>query len=85
MAASIEAGSDSISTGKPTRLFTGAFRGGLTGVSIGGNTFADYDVSADGQRFVMFPSMDAESANRGVVTLVTQWFDELTRTFTTAR
>ncbi len=85
MAASIEATGDSISTGKPTRLFTGGFRGGLTGVSIGGNTFADYDVSADGQHFVMFPSMDAESANRGVVTLVTQWFDELTRTFTTAR
>jgi len=85
MSASIEAVGDSIRTGKPTRLFTGAFRGGVTGISIGGNTFADYDVSADGQRFVMFPSTDAESTNRGVVTLVTEWFDELTRTFAKGR
>jgi serine/threonine-protein kinase len=85
MSASIEAVGDSIRTGKPTRLFAGAFRGGVTGISIGGNTFADYDVSADAQRFVMFPSTDAESTNRGVVTLVTQWFDELTRTFAKGR
>ena len=46
---------------------------------------SDYDVSADGQRFVMFPASDTESTNRGIVTLVTPWFDELTRTFTTSR
>ena len=85
MAASIEGVGDSLRTGKPTRLFTGAFRGGANGIAIGGNTFADYDVSADGQRFVMFPASDAESTNRGIVTLVTPWFDELTRTFTTTR
>ncbi len=85
MAASIEAVGDSLRTGKPSRLFTGAFRGGVTGISIGGNTFADYDVSADGQRFVMFPASDADSTSRGIVTLVTPWFDELTRTFSAAR
>jgi Tol biopolymer transport system component len=85
MAASIEAAGDSLRTGKPTRLFTGAFRGGTTGIAIGGNTFADYDVSADGQRFVMFPTSDADSTGRGIVTLVTPWFDELTRTFAAAR
>ena len=85
MAASIEGVGDGLRTGKPTRLFTGAFRGGATGVAIGGNTFADYDVSADGQRFVMFPASDAESTNRGIVTLVTPWFDELTRTFAKTR
>ena len=85
MAASIEAVADSLRTGKPTRLFTGAFRGGATGVAIGGNTFADYDVSADGQRFVMFPASDSDSTSRGIVTLVTPWFAELTRTFATAR
>ena len=85
MAASIEGVGDSLRTGKPTRLFTGAFRGGANGIAIGGNTFADYDVSADGQRFVMFPASDAESTNRGIVTLVTPWFTELTRTFTTTR
>jgi Tol biopolymer transport system component len=85
MSASIEGIGDSLRTGKPTRLFTGAFRGGATGISIGGNTFADYDVSADGQHFVMFPASDAESTNRGIITLVTPWFDELKRTFATAR
>ena len=51
------------------------------GIAISGNTFADYDVSADGQRFVMFPSTEVESTNRGVVTFVTRWFDDLTKTF----
>jgi hypothetical protein len=30
-------------------------------------------------------STDTESTNRGIVTLVTEWFDELTRTFTKRR
>jgi len=85
MSASIEGVGDSLRTGKPTRLFTGAFRGGATGIAIGGNTFADYDVSANGQRFVMFPASDSDSTSRGIVTLVTPWFDELKRTFATAR
>ncbi len=85
MAAAIEGVGDSIRTGKPTRLFTGSFRGGVSGVAIGGNTFADYDVSADGQHFVMFPASDTESTNRGIVTLVTPWFDDLRQTFTSTR
>ncbi len=85
MAASIEATGDSIRTGKPTRLFTGALRGGVSGLTIGGNNLSDFDVSADGKRFIMFPTSDAEFTNRGIVTLVTRWSEELTRTFTTAR
>jgi Tol biopolymer transport system component len=85
MVASIEAQGDSLRTGKPVRLFTGSFRGGITGVSIGGNIFADYDVTPDGQRFVMFPATEVESTNRGMLTLVTPWFDELSRTFANPR
>ena len=85
MAASIEATDDSVRSGKPLRLFTGKFRGGASGVTIGGANLADYDVSADGQRFIMFPTSDAEFTNRGIITLVTQWTNELTRTFATAR
>jgi len=85
MVASIEADGESIRTGKPARLFTGPFRGGLGGLAISGNTFADYDVSADGQRFVMFPSTEVESTNRGVVTFVTRWFDDLAKTFASTR
>ena len=85
MAASIEAADDSVRSGKPLRLFTGKFRGGVSGVTIGGANLADYDVSADGQRFIMFPTSDAEFTNRGIITLVTRWTDELTRTFATAQ
>jgi Tol biopolymer transport system component len=85
MAASIEASGDSLRTGKPTRLFTGALRGGISGLTIGGNNLSDFDVSADGQRFIMFPTSNAEFTNRGIVTLVTRWSEELTRTFTTTR
>jgi serine/threonine-protein kinase len=85
MVASIDVEGDSLRTGKPVRLFTGPFRGGVTGVSIGGNIFADYDVTSDGQRFIMFPATETESTNRGIVTLVTQWFDELSRTFAKSR
>ena len=85
MAASIEATGDSIRTGKPSRLFTGALRGGVSGLTIGGNNLSDFDVSADGKRFIMFPTSDAEFTNRGIVTLVTRWSEELTRTFTATR
>jgi Tol biopolymer transport system component len=85
MVSTIETVGDGLRTGKPARLFTGTFRGGVTGVAIGGNTFADYEVTADGQHFVMFPSTEAESVNRGIVTLVTDWFDELSRTLKTSR
>ena len=85
MVASIDATGESIRTGKPQKLFTGPFRGGSAGISIGGNTLSDYDVSADGQRFIMFPSSDTTAGGRGVVTLVTTWFDEKTQSFTTTR
>ena len=85
MVASIEPAGDGIRTGKPHKLFTGSFRGGSTGISIGGNTLSDYDVSADGQRFIMFPSSDSTAGGRGVVTLVTKWYDEKTQSFTTTR
>ena len=81
MAASIEVSGDSLRTGKPRQAITGAFRGGRSGLNIAGNAFADYDVSADGKRFVMFPKGDeGVAAEAGLVTLVSGWFDEVTRT-----
>ena len=71
MVASIEALGDTLRTGKPRRAVTGAFRGGIGGLSIAGSNFADYDVSADGRRFVMFPAAADETQERaGVITLV---------------
>ena len=86
MAVSIEVAGDSLRTSRPSPLFTGAFRGGSGGIAIAGSTFADYDVTADGQRFVLFPlgtSSDEERA--GVVTLIAPWFDDLRNTFAPRR
>ena len=82
MAASVEAADGSLRTGKPHQLFTGAFRGGIGGIAIAGNTFADYDMTADGKRFVMFPRGAATGEERaGIVTIVSSWFDDLSRAF----
>ena len=45
--------------------------GGIGGIAIAGNTFADYDMTADGKRFVMFPRGAATGEERaGIVTIV---------------
>ncbi len=86
MAVSIEAAGDSLRTGRPRELFSGAFRGGTGGTTVGGSTFADYEVSRDGQRFVMFPiAATTEESRAGLVTLVSPWFEELRNTFNTRR
>jgi serine/threonine-protein kinase len=82
MAVSIEADGGTLRTGRPRLLFSGSFRGGVGGLPIAGNTFADYDVTRDGQRFVMFPLGTAAGEVRaGLATLVSPWFDELRHTF----
>ena len=80
MSAPVEATGDTLRVGKPSSVFQGAFRGGSTGLGIGGNTFADYDVTPDGQRFVMFPAGSGPGrAEHPHVMLVTRWFEELAR------
>jgi serine/threonine-protein kinase len=86
MAAEVDTTGGSFRSGKVRQLFTGAFQGGPGGLSVGGLTFNDYDVTADGERFVMFP--DAQKAGRGDhahVTLVTRWFDDLERATKTGK
>ena len=84
MVASIEASGSGLRTGKPQLLFKGAFRGGAGGLGIASNTFADYDVAADGQRFVMFPAAVSKGTERvGLVTIVSNWFEDLNRSFAT--
>jgi len=86
MVVPIEATSDGLRTGRPRQLFTGAFRGGPAGITIAGSSFADYDVSLDGQRFVMFPLGAAAGEDRaGLVTLVSPWFEDLINTFAKTR
>jgi serine/threonine-protein kinase len=81
MVASVETSGDTFRAGKPSAALRGAFRGGIAGINLAGNTFADYDVAGNGERFVMFPSEGvAGGLSHPHVTLVTHWFDELDRT-----
>jgi serine/threonine protein kinase/Tol biopolymer transport system component len=82
MVANIEASGDSFQVGKATTVFEGSYRGGMFGIAIGGFIFSDYAVAPDGQRFVMFPGSDGQSANTHV-TMVFNWFDELANTLPT--
>jgi hypothetical protein len=80
MAAAIEPSGAGLRTGKPQLIFKGNFRGGAAGLSLASNVFADYDVAPDGKSFVMFPTGAGDHGDRvGLVTLVTNWFDELKR------
>ncbi len=79
MEVSAEASGDSLSIGTPKAAVDGPFRGGMFGITVGGYIFGDYDVSPDGQRFVMFPE-DTDAAPKTHVTMVFNWFDELEKT-----
>ncbi len=86
MSAPVEAAGDTLRVGRPTVAIQGAFRGGTTGIGAGGFSFADYDVSADGQRFVVFPAGQGTGrAEHPHVTLVTHWFEDLARATSGAR
>jgi serine/threonine-protein kinase len=81
MVASVEAADGTFQAGKAKSVLEGAYRGGTGGLSLAGNSFADYDVAPDG-RFVMFPgATEAQRGEHPHLTLVTQWFDDLRRTF----
>ena len=80
MSVSVEAVGDGVQTGKPTLLFRGDFRGGADGLGITSNVFADYDVAPDGRSFVLFPMSGGTGSDRaGLVTFVSNWFDEIRR------
>jgi serine/threonine-protein kinase len=62
MVAPVESSGDTFRAGKPEPVFKGPFRGGTAGLALAGNNFADYDVTADGQRFVITPSRHVRHA-----------------------
>ncbi len=74
----VEAVGDEFRTGRPEFLF-GEIFGGPAGVRLPGYLFYDYDVSADGERFVVFPRRTGEDRNYSAVHVVSGWFEELRR------
>jgi len=81
MSVSIDTTHNGFRGSTPRQLFTGDFAGGLDGIGVDQFVFADYDVSADGSRFIMFPRpTDTNGDALRLITVVTNWFDELRRT-----
>ncbi|MEJ2086461.1 MAG: protein kinase [Acidobacteriota bacterium] len=77
MSATIEPTGDTLRIGRPKEVFDEPYRGGIPGLSSA-SILGDYDVSGDGQRFVMFP--EGTSQGRGAhVTLIFNFDDELER------
>jgi serine/threonine-protein kinase len=80
MSVSVDTSDNTFRGGTPRALFTGEFAGGIEGLPVDQYVFGDYDVSADGSRFIMFPRPPgANNQNQELITLVTDWFDELRR------
>ena len=77
-AVGFEAGGDEFRAGRPQLLF-GEIFGGPQGVQVPGYLFYDYDVSADGERFVVFPRQTDEESGSSTVHVITGWFEELRR------
>ena len=62
------------SAGAPTRLIEGRYSRG-----VGGTTVRQYDVSADGQRFLMMKEEARETDLAPSINVVQNWFGELRR------
>jgi serine/threonine-protein kinase len=74
----VEAVGDEFRTGRPEFLF-GEIFGGPAGVRLPGYLFYDYDVNADGERFVVFPRRTEQGPSSSAVHVVSGWFEELRR------
>jgi hypothetical protein len=74
MSAAVEGGS-TFRPGNPTRLFEGPY------LTIAGQAGRTYDVSPDGQRFLMIKVGDGadETAAPASLIVVQHWFEELKR------
>ncbi len=78
MAVKVNGSGDGFRADTARLLFSGPFLGGIGGVNVPGLTFPDYDVSADGSRFVMFTGGENE-IGFSTVNVITGWFSELQR------
>ena len=74
----VSAEGEEFRAGRPEFLF-GEIFGGPSGVRLPGYLFYDYDVSADGERFVVFPRRTEQDSGSATVHVVSGWFEELKR------
>ena len=68
------------SAGRPQELWKGHYSHGMSSsCGFPGLTSSNYDVSADGQHFLMIKDDDQDSNTATQIVLVQGWADELTR------
>jgi serine/threonine-protein kinase len=72
----VDTGGGALRAETPELLFSGTF----APLTVGGNFYADWDVAADGQRFIMF-QLEGGDTTRDHLVFVLDWFDELRSTF----
>ena len=77
-AVEVETEGEEFRVGRPEFLFGDIF-GGPAGVQVPGYLFFDYDVSVDGERFVVFPRRTDQDSGSSTVHVVRGWFEELQR------
>jgi Tol biopolymer transport system component len=76
MVVEVDITGDALRAATPVKLFEGPFQQ----ATIGGSTYADWDVSPDGQSFVLLRGENRLAVPDHVV-IVLNWFDELAATF----
>ena len=76
MMVAVDITGDALRAGTPEQVFEGPF----LQANIGGNTYADYDVAPDGQRFAMLRGEGGQIVADHMI-VVFHWFDELRSTF----
>jgi hypothetical protein len=77
-AVEVSAEGEEFRANRPEFLFGDIF-GGPAGVQVPGYIFYDCDVSADGERLVVFPRPTEEDSGSSMVHVVSGWFEEVRR------
>jgi Tol biopolymer transport system component len=80
MSATVTTENGSFRAGRPKPLASGGLSTNQGGIAVGGSIFSDYEITPDGESFIILQGGEGVS-NQNSVTLVTNWFEVLRETF----
>jgi serine/threonine-protein kinase len=80
MSATVTTESGSFRAGRPLSLTSGGLSNNQVGIAVAGSVFPDYEITPDGQSFIILQGGEGQSRQNHVI-LVTRWFDVLRETF----
>jgi serine/threonine-protein kinase len=79
MSAAVTTENGSFRADRPKPLASGGWQNRQVGIAVAGSIFSDYEITPEGDRFVILQGGDGQ-ATQNHVTLVTRWFDVLRET-----